>query len=107
MAQDIVGSKMKTFASELTQQSTRGFGQNGYAGASSEPIGTAKKISKTYSGLAGEVNVSATAGEGFQTRTVSAKPYPSAFGMKSPSAPAKLPGVTARRDKTGVARPTR
>jgi hypothetical protein len=109
MATDILGSKEKTFASEQTQSSTRGYGQNGYAGSSSEPISTAKKISKTYSRLATDVvNPSVVAGEGFQTRTVSAQPYPTTPSMRNPNAaPAKVPAATSRRDRTGVTRPTR
>jgi len=42
-----------------------------------------------------------------QTRTVSAKPYPTHAGTKGPSTGAKVPAATVRRDKTGIARPTR
>jgi hypothetical protein len=104
----VVGSKEAEFASEQTQSSLRGFGQNGYGGASSEPIGKARKISKTYSRLASEVNVSATAGEGFQTRTVSAAPIKTTPGMKNPNAsPARVPISTVRRANKGLIRPTR
>jgi hypothetical protein len=108
MATDIVGSREKTFASEQTQNSTRGFGQNGFAGPSSTTPGKARAISKTYAGLATDVvDVSATAGEGFQTRTVSAKPYPTHPGTKGPSTGARVPMSTVHRANDAIIRPTR
>ena len=93
----VVGGKEKTFASEQTQNSTRGYGQNGFAGPSSVTPGKARAISKTYASIATpDVDISATAGQGFQTRTVSTAPMKTTPGMKSPSAPAKVPGKIAR-----------
>jgi hypothetical protein len=109
MATEIFGSKEKTFASEQTQSSTRGYGQNGSAVSPVQPIGAAKKISKTYASLATpDVNISATANEGFQTRTVSSKPYPTTPSMRNPNAsPAKVPLSNVRRANNGIILPTR
>lgn len=109
MGTDIVGGKMPEFASEQTQTSTRGYGQNGSAVSPSQKIGGAKKISKTYAGLATDVvSPSATAGEGFQTRTISAaliKPTP---GMRNVNAsPVKVPLSTVRRANNGLILPTK
>jgi hypothetical protein len=91
MPTEIVGSREKEFASEQSQVSTRGYGQNGYQGPSSVTPGKGRAISKTYAGLATDtMNVSVKPGD-FQTRTVSSKQYATTPGMKKPDASAKVP----------------
>ncbi len=106
MAQDIVGSKMKTFASDQVPSSTRGYGQNGSAVSPSQTPGKAKAISKNLSDISPPA-ANANPGD-WQTRKVDASPYPAAHGMKNPNAaPAKVPAVPSHRGRDGVVRPTR
>lgn len=95
---DVVGSKMPTFASEQTQKSNRGFGQNGYSGSSSVPPKQGRAISKTYAGLATDtMNVTVSPGD-WQTRTISAKPTKASPTMRNPNAsPAKVPTTLLSR----------
>jgi hypothetical protein len=92
VAQDIVGSRLKDFTNvtEQTQESTRGYGQNGSAVSPSQQIGAAKKISKTYSKLANEAVVTVP-GSDWQTRTVSAAPITPAPTMRTPDNSARVP----------------
>ena|ERR1700676_2818153 len=104
MAQDIVGSKMPTLASDALKPSKAGYGQNGYGGASSDlpgentrsgflpecdPTAALARVNPTdipKQGRSGKGNPPAPAkgGDRFlspQTRTVSDTPYKPAFGM--------------------------
>ncbi len=95
MAQDVVGSKLPTFASDQTTKSTRGFGQNGYGGASSETPGKARLISKGLSDVSPPLCVIPANN---QVRTVSAKPIKSASNMHSPDkAGDKVPSAVNRK----------
>jgi hypothetical protein len=107
MGQDVVGSKMKTFPSAPgARERASGYGQGGFAGASSLLPGEKVDRSPIMQGIA-EPNPDAKSADGWQTRAVNAKAIKPAFGMKSPSAAAKVPRATTRADKTGVVRPTR
>jgi hypothetical protein len=108
MAQDIVGSKIKTFPSAPgVRERQSGYGQNGFAGASSLLPGEKVDRSPIMQGIA-EPDPDAKAADGWQTRTVSAAPLKPAFAQKSPNkSPAKVPAANKRADKAGVVRPTR
>ena len=77
---EFVGSHLKA---------KNGYGQNGYQGASSDVPGE-----HTTSGFLPQAEISA---DGWQTRTVAKEAYPTTFGMKSPSEPAKIPLSNVRR----------
>jgi hypothetical protein len=98
MPTDIVGSKIKTFPSEQTQVSTRGYGENGYAGPSSLTPAQARAVSRTYASLATDTpDLKLPGVKDWQTRTVSAKPFKPANTMHNPNAsPAKIPATTQR-----------
>jgi hypothetical protein len=110
MAQDIVGSNLPEFASDALKESKAGYGQNGYAGASSdEPgqntqsgflpqpdlAGAYAKVSKAdgmyKGGRSGKGNPPAPRDfkqpvfTAPQTRTVSDESYPLSFGMDARS----------------------
>jgi hypothetical protein len=91
MATEIIASKEPEFASEVGQ-STRGYGQNGYAGASSLTPSQARKVSKTYASLASDsMNITANASN-VQMRKISASAIKASPTMKNPnSSPAKIP----------------
>lgn len=71
MASDIVGSNAPTFASDALKPSKRGYGQNGYRGASSDTPGQ-----RTTSGFLPDCTLASAVNS--QMRTVSAKPFPPA-----------------------------
>lgn len=77
MATDIVGSKSPTFASDALRPSKRGYGQNGYGGASSDTPGQ-----RTTSGFLPQTDLAAGVAANKQCRTVSAAPLKPAFGQK-------------------------
>jgi hypothetical protein len=105
MAQDVVGSKMPSLASDALKPSKAGYGQNGFAGASSDLPGenttsgflpapdyaaAIARVSETdgayKGGRTGKGNPPAPpkGGDSFtssQTRDVSAAPITPAFGM--------------------------
>lgn len=58
MAEDIVGSKMPSFASDALREDKRGYGQNGFGGASSDHA-----TERTCSDLAKDLEKSADDGE--------------------------------------------
>lgn len=77
---DFVGSHMKP---------ENKYGQNGYQGASSDLPGK-----HTTSGFLPAVTVPAS---DWQTRKVSAEPFPPSFGMKSPNSKSDFPTENVRR----------
>ena len=105
MAQDIVGSKMPSLASEALKPTKAGYGQNGYAGASSDlpgenttsgflpgpPLGDALKaavspLETDNHGRSGKGNPPTPPKGGdtsrfTQTRPVKADSYPLSMGM--------------------------
>lgn len=97
MVDDVVGSEMPTFPSQQKLNNS-GYGQNGYAGPSSDTPGK-----HTTSGFLPQA-VIPTHEE--QTREVSAKGYPTHPGMRDRNAvdikgasvsPAKIPAVNTHR----------
>jgi hypothetical protein len=105
MSEQIIASKIPTFASEQTQKSTRGFGQNGYTGPSSVTPGQARTISKQMADVSPPTCVIPA---NKQTRDAGKSKLATTPTMHSPNkAGDKVPGVSSRRDKTGVTRPTR
>ena len=78
MAQDIVGSKMPSLASDALKPSKAGYGQNGYAGASSDLPGE-----NTKSGFLPGVDLPAAMADmkAVETRKVSNESAPLSFGM--------------------------
>lgn len=84
MATDVVGSKMPGFASDALKPSKAGYGQNGYAGASSDLPGE-----RTTSGFLPDTDYNAAYAEDVKIRDrnpgqpggVSNKPFAPAFGM--------------------------
>lgn len=80
MAQDIVGSKMPSLASEALKPSKAGYGQNGFAGASSDMPGES-----TRSGFLPGVDLPKAMADmkAVETRKVSANSPPLSFGMDS------------------------
>lgn len=77
------------------------YGQNGYHGASSDLPGKPKTYMDRDYGLDNDPDVSVTGQPGetgnWQTRNVSKEAYPTAFGMKAPAEPAKVPTENVRR----------
>lgn len=71
MASDIVGSNSPQFASDALKARKRGYGQNGYGGASSDMPGE-----RTTSGFLPDCKLASAVNS--QMRTVSAKPFPPA-----------------------------
>lgn len=95
MPQDILGSKIPTFASDQVPSSTRGYGQNGSAVSPSQPLNKTRAISKNFSDISPPA-VSAAPGS-WQTRTISAKALKASPGMRDPNAsPAKVPNALNR-----------
>lgn len=80
MATDVVGSKMPSLASDALKPSKAGYGQNGYAGASSDLPGE-----NTTSGFLPQTNLADGNKANVQNRTVKSDPYPTTFGMHKPS----------------------
>lgn len=78
MAEDIVGSKMPTFASDALKSAGAGYGQNGYAGPSSDNPGK-----NTKSGFLPDPGVPTNS----QMRTLPSGNVPDAFGMKRQTKP--------------------
>lgn len=107
MAQQIVGSKMPSLASEALKPSKAGYGQNGYAGASSDMPGENTRsgfeassgcdlaAALTAVNAKDPIDARGRTGRGnpptppkggdtskaSQTRTVKATPFPLSFGM--------------------------
>lgn len=77
MSNEIVGSKSPTFPSEQ-RPSKRGYGQNGFTGASSDLPGE-----HTCSDFLPRCDLGAAVNS--QMRTVSDKQIPAAFGQKGPA----------------------
>jgi len=78
MTQDVVGSKLSPFASDGLKEDKRGYGQNGYGGASSDLPGQ-----KTTSGFLPQTDLptAQAARKRFQERDVSDQTYPLSHGM--------------------------
>ncbi len=93
MADDVAGDQV-VVASKL--KARNGLGQNGFQGASSDEPGKHTVMDRDF-GLAKDPNPDA--GD-WQTRKVSAEPYPPAHGMKAAPEPAKVPTVSLRRAPT-------
>jgi hypothetical protein len=93
MPTEIIGSRMPDFASEQSQVSTRGYGQNGSPTPSSLTPGQARKVSKTYASLATDTpNINSETASNVQMRTISAKALKPSPTMKNPNAsPTKIP----------------
>jgi hypothetical protein len=89
MAQDIVGSKIKTFPSEELQHSQRGYGQNGSAVSPSQKPGEVRAISKQMADVS-PPEVSADPGT-WQTRNVAPEAMATHPGIRG-ATKAALPG---------------
>lgn len=78
MAQDIVGSKTPSFASDQLKEDKAGYGQNGYGGASSDHPGE-----HTTSGFLPGADLAGARAwdQKIRNRTVSSEPIKPAFGM--------------------------
>ena len=92
MAEDVVGSKMPGLASEGLKPSKAGYGQNGYAGASSDLPGehttsgflpgvSAADLSAALKGNPSTTDAKQPKFAAPQTRDVSSESYPLSFGM--------------------------
>lgn len=78
MSTDVVGSDMPSLASDALKQDKRGYGQNGYGGASSDLPGQ-----KTTSGFLPQADLGSAqaARKKIQERPVSDKQMPLSYGM--------------------------
>jgi hypothetical protein len=78
MATDVVGSKMPALASDALKPSKAGYGQNGYAGASSDMPGE-----QTSSGFLPAADLAGAKAwdQKIRNRPVDATPITPAFGM--------------------------
>jgi hypothetical protein len=78
MTTKVVGSDMPSFVSDALKEDKRGYGQNGYGGASSDLPGQ-----RTTSGFLPQTDLAAAqaARKKIQERTVTAAPPPLSYGM--------------------------
>lgn len=85
------------------EKAQNGYGQNGYQGPSSDLPGQKTRGNTAYGTLSADSIVNSTrksrdAGNtDGQTRAVKSEGYAPAYGMKSPSDPAKVPDATMHR----------